>query len=207
MTAGDADLRRHLIVTAAALLAHRPVTGLTTRDIARAAGVSDGVLYNYFDDKAALLVAALVSRFESAVADATRQLPVAGTGAVPDNLRECAQALHDLSRAVFPMLAGLVSEPDLMRRVMLEIHRPDQGILPLLDRIGNYLTTEQQLGRIGDVDLSATMLLLTGAVAVLVMGEHIRVVTAHPPGAPPAAVAADQQQLDAVVTLLMRCLA
>lgn len=200
---GDADLRQHLIDTAAALLAQRPVMAVTTRDIARAAGVSDGVLYNYFDDKSALLVAALVRRFESVVTDAGHDLPTAGTGTVPDNLRASARALYDLSRASFPMLAGLVNEPDLLRRVMGEIHRPDQGIAPFLDHIGGYLAAEQQLGRIGDMDIRATMLLLTGAVAVLLMSEHIRALTAQPPDVP----AADQHQLDAIIAVLMRCLA
>src|SRR6266508_161567 len=54
-----AALREHLIDTAEKLLAERQVSSITTRDIARTAGVSDGVLYNYFADKHELVVAAL----------------------------------------------------------------------------------------------------------------------------------------------------
>lgn len=44
-------LREHLVDTAERLLAEKQVGAITTREIARAAGVSDGVLYNYFADK------------------------------------------------------------------------------------------------------------------------------------------------------------
>ena len=40
-----------LIDAAASLLAERETTAVTAREIARRAGLSDGVLYNYFEDK------------------------------------------------------------------------------------------------------------------------------------------------------------
>ena len=46
--AGDGqNLREHLIATAARLIAQRGTGALTVREIARAAQVADGVLYNY----------------------------------------------------------------------------------------------------------------------------------------------------------------
>jgi AcrR family transcriptional regulator len=167
-------LREHLVETAASLLAERQVAAITTRDIARAAGVSDGVLYNYFADKNELLVAGLVRRFETVVAAFGGDLPAPGQGDVADNLLAYAQAMYDLSRDSFPMIAGLVTEPAMLARVVDEIHRPRQGILPFLDRIGEYLFGEQQLGRIrGDVDLMATLMMLTGACGTLTMRSHL----------------------------------
>lgn len=171
-----ADLREHLVSTAASLLAERQVSAITTRDIARAAGVSDGVLYNYFADKSELLVAGLVRRFETVVARFGADLPVPGTGALEGNLVTYLQALYDLSRDSFPMIAGLVGEPGLLARVVDEIHRPGQGILPFLNRIGEYLYGEQQLGRIrADADLMAAMLLLTGTCGTLAMRSHLMI--------------------------------
>ena len=175
---GDGDpaatLREHLVATAASLLAERQVSSVTTRDIARAAGVSDGVLYNYFADKSELLVAGLVRRFETVVARFGEDLPVAGTGRLEDNLVAYLWALYELSRDSFPMIAGLVGEPGLLARVIDEIHRPGQGILPFLDRIGEYLYVEQRLGRVrADADLMAAMLLLTGTCGTLAMRSHL----------------------------------
>jgi AcrR family transcriptional regulator len=177
---GDGDpaasLREHLVATAASLLAERQVSAITTRDIARAAGVSDGVLYNYFADKSELLVAGLVRRFETVVARFGADLPEAGTGTLEDNLVAYLQALYDLSRDSFPMIAGLVGEPGLLARVIDEIHRPGQGILPFLNRIGEYLYGEQQLGRVrADADLMAAMLLLTGTCGTLAMRSHLMI--------------------------------
>ena len=110
---GDGDpaerLREHLVDTAAALVAERGTTNVTTREIARAAGVSDGVLYNYFGNKTELVVAALVRRFETVVQAAGADLPAAGTGTVEDNLVRYAEALHELIHGSLPMIAGLVT--------------------------------------------------------------------------------------------------
>ena len=171
-----ASLREHLVETAASLLAERQVSAITTRDIARSAGVSDGVLYNYFADKSELLVAGLVRRFETVVARFAVDLPAPGTGTVEDNLVAHLRALYDLTRDGFPMIAGLVGEPALLARMIDEIHRPGQGILPFLDRMGEYLYGEQQLGRIRiDADLMTAMLMLTGTCGTLAMRSHLMI--------------------------------
>ena len=174
------QLREHLVDAVARLLADRSASGITTRDIASAAGVSGGVLYNYFADKNELLTAALVRHFESVVAQSHGDLPVAGTRTVAENLLSYGEAIYHLSQDAIPMIAGLVTEPVLLHRVMAEIHRPGQGILPFLDRIGEYLAAEQGLGRIADVDLPATMALLTGACATLTMRVHLGLESADP---------------------------
>jgi AcrR family transcriptional regulator len=175
---GDGDpavrLRDHLVDTAAALLAERNVAAITTRDIARAAGVSDGVLYNYFADKDELLVAGIVRRFGTVAGRVGGDLPAPGAGTVEDNLVTFTKALFDLSRDSFPMIAGLATRPELFTRVVGEIHRPGQGILPFLDRIGEYLVEEQKLGRVArDADLMGAMMLLTGSIATLTMRQHL----------------------------------
>ncbi len=75
-------LREHLIDVAERLLSERQVSAITTRDIARTAGVSDGVLYNYFADKNDLLLTALVRRYGRIVARFEADLPQPGTATV-----------------------------------------------------------------------------------------------------------------------------
>src|SRR5262249_61477702 len=55
-------LREHLINTAEKLLTEKQAGAITTREIARAAGVADGVLYNHFADKHDLILAAPIPR-------------------------------------------------------------------------------------------------------------------------------------------------
>ncbi|HVB64884.1 MAG TPA: TetR/AcrR family transcriptional regulator, partial [Nitrolancea sp.] len=75
----SAALRELLITTAEQLLVEGQVADITTRDIARAAGVSIGVLYNYFASKNDLLVTALVRRVQRSVAQFDTDLPEPGT--------------------------------------------------------------------------------------------------------------------------------
>src|ERR1700756_4980091 len=80
------SLRDYLIATAARLIGERDSAGLSVRDIAREARVSDGVLYNYFEDKEDLLAQALLAHV-GAVMVTMPQMPPAGTGTLAGNMR------------------------------------------------------------------------------------------------------------------------
>jgi AcrR family transcriptional regulator len=58
--------RKELLDAVARVIARAGITGATTREIAREAGVSNGVLAHYFSDKDELLTAALRSSFKQA---------------------------------------------------------------------------------------------------------------------------------------------
>src|SRR5450759_2729180 len=81
-----AALRELLIDATEGLISRGPISAITTRDIARAAGVSDGVLYNYFEDKPDLILAALVRRYQLLARRFFDASPQAGSGTVEDNL-------------------------------------------------------------------------------------------------------------------------
>ena len=166
-------LREHLIDTAEGLLGRRPVGTITTRDIARAAGVSDGVLYNYFADKHDLLVAALLRRYRALAERFEAAVPAAGTGTVEANLHVYAEAMHDLQAGLLPTIAGLVSEPELMHRFVAAIHGVPFGPQHNQRRLAEYIAHEQELGRVSDVDAAAASSLLTGAMLVQVIAGHL----------------------------------
>ena len=112
---GGQNLREYLIATAARLIDERGSAGLSVRDIAREAQVADGVLYNYFEDKEDLLAQALLAHVGTVMNSAPR-LPPAGTGTVEENLRLFIDAgLATLTRVV-PAFAGLISQPNVLRR-------------------------------------------------------------------------------------------
>jgi AcrR family transcriptional regulator len=109
------NLREYLIATAARLIDERGSAGLSVRDIAREAQVADGVLYNYFEDKEDLHAQALLAHVGTVMNSAPR-LPPAGTGTVAENLRLFIDAgLATLARVV-PAFAGLISQPNVLRR-------------------------------------------------------------------------------------------
>jgi len=172
-------LREHLLSVAEELLAERQVSAITIRDLAGAADVSEGVLYNYFADKNELLLTALVRRFTGIVERLHANLPTAGTATVEANLGLFAEALFDLHTDALPIFGKLLSEPALLRRFMNDIHSPQQlfGGKQIRDPLVEYLAAEQQLGRVAAVDVEAAADLVVGAVATLALTGLLGAVT------------------------------
>jgi AcrR family transcriptional regulator len=145
-------------------MAERQASAITSRDIARAAGVSDGVLYNYFTDKHELLVTALLRRFDRLIETFNVDAAPVGASNVNDALQVHIQRLFDLNVQVLPMIANLVSEPALLHRFMAEIHRPSLGGDVFRRSTVEFLAGEQRLGRLGAFDAEAAGDLIAGAV-------------------------------------------
>ena len=166
-SAASPAIREQLIDAAERLLADRQVSAITTRDIARAAGLSVGVLYNYFTDKNDLVVAALLRRYDAQLAVFEAGLPTAGQGDVEANLVRYAEAVFDLASGTLPSIAGLMSDPSLMRRFFAEIHGPGYGMERTLGQVAAYLAAEQRLGRLGRFDVPAATTTLMGSMIAL----------------------------------------
>lgn len=142
--AGDAQsLREHLIATAERMISSRGTAALTVREIAREAGVADGVLYNHFDGKEDLLanaVAAHLRTIEASLGD----LPEPGEGDVGENLRAHVRYGIALHRALLPVMAGLRPEPKVLSR-FTGLVAPDSN---WREKLLRYLYAERDLGRL-----------------------------------------------------------
>lgn len=192
--AADRTLREHLLATATGLIAERG-GGLTVRDIARAAGVADGVLYNHFADKEELLAHALHEHVRS-VMEVTRSLPEAGSATVADNLAVYIRTALDVLARVTPAFVGFLRQPEVVNRFHGEF-APFEAPESLPQRLAAYVRGEQDLGR---VRLDADPV----AVAALVIGAcHDRILPLlfQPPGAKPVLPAGF---VDSLVTTVLR---
>lgn len=162
---GDQTLRDHLIASAARLVAERGTAGLTVRDIAAAAGLASGVLYNYFADKEEVIALALRAHVEAVLATPSGT-PQPGTGTVQDNLKALIEyGLITLNR-ILPVFAGVFGQPKVLARFH-ELAGHGGGVLGgggLPAAFAAYIRAEQQLGRVRpDVDPEATASLVVGA--------------------------------------------
>jgi AcrR family transcriptional regulator len=167
-------LREHLVNVAEKLLAERQVSTITTRDIARAADVSGGVLYNYFADKHDLLLAALLRRYDGLADRFDAAIPEPGSGTIAANLHAFARAALDFQAELIPMAAGLLSEPALLHRFLDAIHGEPSGPQHRQGRLRGYLAAEKALGRLPeDVDANAATTLLMGASLTLIVAGHL----------------------------------
>lgn len=192
---GDAhDLRQHLTATAARLIGERGTGALTVRDIARAARVADGVLYNYFEDKEDLLANALLAHVAEVMTSAPRLLPEPGTGTVAENLGRFIDGGLEVLGRLSPAFAGLMGQPQVLARFHAMVGGDaaftgspqtlgEDSARGLPDLLAAYLRAEQRLGRVaGTADIDAVVILVVGAIH----GQILPQVIFSPPGTVPA---------------------
>ncbi|MCW2884590.1 MAG: hypothetical protein JWL58_1452 [Streptosporangiaceae bacterium] len=76
-------------------------------------------------------------------------------------------------------MAGLLTDAQLLRRFIDELHRNPHGPQLYQQRIIEYLAGEQRLGRLPAVDLEAATTLFTGGTLMLAMTSLMGVETGH----------------------------
>ncbi|MFI7611042.1 TetR/AcrR family transcriptional regulator [Nonomuraea terrae] len=183
--AGEVSLRDHLVATAECLIRRRGLARLTVRDIAREAGVADGVLYNHFSAKEELLAYALRACVRSAGL-ALGDPPRAGEGAVEDGLRAYVHYGLALHAKLLPVLAELPAQPKVLARfAALTADDPRWELRPAL---AGYLRAERELGRIApDARVEAAATMIVGACHEVVLPQVFER-TAGPLRVPPGFV-------------------
>jgi AcrR family transcriptional regulator len=173
--AGDAtNLRDHLVAATDQLLDAHGAGNLTTREIARHAGVSDGVLYNHFADKADLVLAAMIRRYGRLVERLEGATPRAGEGTVLGNVQSYGRALSQVEAEVMLHGAALLSDPLLLQRFWTEIHRSPFGIDRLRRPLRDYLRDERGRGRVSaEVEIDAAVTVVFGACAMVALTRRL----------------------------------
>ena len=117
--------RSHILEAAAQVFAERGYHRATIKDVARAAGVADGSIYNVFDSKTELLLALL----DPLGAAATSDLEEAEPGDRSDRLHRLLQERWDaFSPAMLdilkPVLAEALIDDDLRRQFYQRVVEP-----------------------------------------------------------------------------------
>lgn len=181
-------LRRHLVQVTQRLLAAHGLTGLTTRVIAREAEVSDGVLYNHFADKDELVVIALADQITEVVRRHLDTCPRPGEQDLPTGLALLARLSLDFQAETLPLIAGLLSRPELVHRLLTHLHAGEPGPQRLLARVMDFLKGEQERGTIGeDVDPFTVAHVLFGVQHLAALFGALAGDPHHPPpGAAPS---------------------
>jgi TetR/AcrR family fatty acid metabolism transcriptional regulator len=153
-----------ILDAAAHLFAERGFHRTTTKDIAEAADVAEGTLYNYFETKNDLLFAILSRLSES-------ELPQAGLvpGAVgpvqisAGDARQHFASLLDLRRDYVEensvMLQAILSE--ILANAELRQRYAEQLLKPTLNGLEKELTLRIKLGQLHELDVPATARVLT----------------------------------------------
>jgi AcrR family transcriptional regulator len=142
----ETDKRARLIEAARRVVVERGVAGATTKEIARAAGVSEGTIYNQFRDKADLYLSVaseLIPQFLRQVPqDSGRRHPRALLIKIAN---ESLAAMDEL----VPLLAGIMGEPELLAGAQAR-WTTGKASGKAFSGLSGYFREEQAAGRIGD---------------------------------------------------------
>lgn len=164
----DPDSPKHRIIHAAAeLFARKGMHRTTTREIARAAGVAEGTIYNYFDHKEDILLEFLGHLIAEQELEerifSHRDLPVERLVALALEQRQAFTLQNE------PMLRAVTAEmlvnPPLAERFYQTI------VAPILSRIEQVVAYKIQVGELRQMDAALLARGLFGVVTgVFILG-------------------------------------
>jgi AcrR family transcriptional regulator len=142
------DQKEKLIAATERLLGARGLGCVTTRDIARAANVAEGALYNHFGDKAELILSVVLHQLGD-FPDVLHSLPLqVGQNTVQKNLERVLQSAFAFHYRMVPLICSLFADQELLVRVRNMMNERSMGPGRSTSVIAAYLRAEQQLGRV-----------------------------------------------------------
>ena len=155
----SAQTRQQILDACDKLIQTLGLARVTTKELARETGLSEGALYRHFSHKQDVFLAV----FEKHVHVLAHVLSeyVAGQGTVDQNLREIGLAILRYYEQLIPLSASFFADTDLLARfraLLQQLGGPER----LHYRVATYIEEEQRLGRIapGFSALSITTSLL-----------------------------------------------
>jgi AcrR family transcriptional regulator len=168
-------VREAIIETTLALIATRGVARLTTKEIAREAGVSEASIYYHFEDKPALVEAVILDGILAPFQSFTRGFPErAAERAVAHALLDFATALASFWERILPLLSAVQSDVDLRASFQRRLNGLDLGPHRGVRLVGGYLEAQKGLGRIRkDVDSEQAAMLICGACYLIGFQKHM----------------------------------
>ncbi|WP_131738233.1 TetR/AcrR family transcriptional regulator [Actinomadura roseirufa] len=149
--------RERILDAAAEVMREHGVAHATTKQIARAAGYSEALLYKHFRDKEEILLFVLRERMPAFPGAA-----VPGEATVEANLVALAHGALRFYRDAFPMMASMVAQPRLMAAAREALGRYGAGPRHPVSVLAAYLRAERERGRVAagaDPDAVAALLM------------------------------------------------
>ena len=156
--------RERIVEATERVMRERGLARSTTKEIARAAGYSEGTIYKHFESKEDVFLAVLAERFPSFVA-LVEELPSrVGQGTLRETLEEVASNALAFYGEIVPMAASIFAEPDLLARHREGLRKRGAGPWMVNEALASYLGAEERLGRVReDADPEAAAAMVLGA--------------------------------------------
>jgi AcrR family transcriptional regulator len=154
--------RDRILDAAADVMTRLGLAKATTKEIARAAGCSEALLYKHFREKEEIFLGVLKNRLPNLAATLAALPGQAGTGSVRGRLVEVVDLAVGFYAGGMAIGSSMLGDPELVRR-----HREwllGRGLGPHRsnEMLADYVRAEQAAGRVAagvDADAAAAMLL------------------------------------------------
>lgn len=159
------ETQQKLIAAADRLLREKGLIRATTRKIAHQAGVSEGLLYHHFKDKAELIHEVVFHRLRN-FHEVLENLPfLVGQNTVEENLTRVLELAYHAQYEITPIVCAVFSDQQLRTRIREIIRERQLGPHRPINILAAYLAAEQKTDRIAkDIDsFSAAKLLLASS--------------------------------------------
>lgn len=153
--------RDRILDAASHVMRTKGLARATTKEIAKAAELSEAALYKHFQDKTGLFLAVLKERVPSDLNAVLTGLR-AGEGEVRENLEEVVRTALGFYAETFPIAASVFSEPTLLAAHNDLLRQHGAGPHLVVEGLARYLAAEQGIGRLptsADPRAAAAMLL------------------------------------------------
>jgi AcrR family transcriptional regulator len=142
----ERDTKSKILEAATQLLREKGISGTTTREIARAAGLSDAAIYSHFKSRGDLLNALIPASLVDYKGSADAFLKRIGQGTIKGNLKFFMKLARDFFLEASPKIALILAEPELFNELGGRPVKGNKAETFLTD----YIRAEQRMGRIND---------------------------------------------------------
>ncbi|GAA3791274.1 TetR/AcrR family transcriptional regulator [Sphaerisporangium flaviroseum] len=163
-TASGARTRQRILEAAEHLMRTMGLARVTTKEIARAAGLSEAALYRHFSGKEELFVAVLQERLPALGSLIAELADDPGDRTAEECLGDIARNATLFYEKSLPIGASLFAEPALLQRHREGLRKLGAGPHMPLEALAGFLRTLRADGRIrADADPESAAALLLGA--------------------------------------------
>lgn len=165
--------RAEILRAAEKLMKSRGLSGVTTRQISREVGCSEGALYVHFKGRLELLLAMLEENLPNMLGPLKKLGQSVGHGSPQENLVAALSGIFQFHQHVVPASAGLFAEPELLAAYRNSLNRQGKGPHLSMGVLQEYIRSEQELGRIvSEVDAKFAAYLMMSASFFRAFIEH-----------------------------------
>ena len=159
---GKVNRRSDILRAAEKLVRARGLSGVTTRQISKEVGCSEGALYVHFKGRLELLLAMLEESLPTMLLPLEILQESLGRGSAQDNLVQALKGIFKFHQRVVPATAGLFAEPALLAAYRNSLKGQGKGPHLSMRVLADYIRSEQRLGRIdsqADANYAASLIM------------------------------------------------